>query len=336
MSDFTLVLLRVNGFTLGKAAPGRFDLAQGSNAAASRQWTAVFSQERFMCRWSPAALALVFLNLGAAASAQDPPEVAARYRSQVERRLDVPQAEVQRYASLAEAAFAKAGVQLERAQYVAVVDRSPYVQALLLLWRSAQGDWSGIGAAPVSTGRPGSFDHFETPLGVFEHSTANPDFRAEGTLNENGIRGYGAKGLRIFDFGWQQVPKGWGDGKVIEMRLQMHATDADALEQRLGTVQSKGCVRIPAAVNRFIDHYGLLDADYERAARAGQNLWVLRDDREPVAGAGRYLVVVESTRDDRPDWSPSPFLPHRRPAAPPHKAPTASLASRSAKACTCV
>ena len=105
-------------------------------------------------------------------------------------------------------------------------------------------------------------------LGVFAHSLDNPDFRAEGTLNSNGIRGYGAKGMRVFDFGWQRVPKGWGDGAVSEMRLQMHATDPDLLERRLGSAQSKGCIRIPATLNRFLDRHGVLDADYERAARA--------------------------------------------------------------------
>jgi hypothetical protein len=187
---------------------------------------------------------------------------------------------------------------------------------LLLFWRSAQGDWVGVGASPVSTGMPGSFDHFETPLGVFEHSAANPDFRAEGTLNASGIRGHGIKGMRVFDFGRQSVPKGWGDGNVIEMRLQMHATDPDVLEQRLGSAQSRGCIRIPASLNRLLDYHGVLDADYERLVREGRDLRVLRDDREPVADAGRHLIVVESVRDDRPDWSPPPFLPHRKPAAP--------------------
>jgi hypothetical protein len=197
-----------------------------------------------------------------------------------------------------------------------VVDRDPWVQAILLLWRAAPGEFVLVGASPVSTGRPGTYDHFETPLGVFEHSLANPDFRAEGTLNSNGIRGYGAKGMRIFDFGWQNVARGWGTGAVSEMRLQMHATDPDLLERRLGSTQSKGCIRIPATLDRFLDHYGVLDAAYEEAVRAGEPQWVLDPQREPVAGAGRYLLVVESGRSDRPDWSPGPFIPHSKPAAP--------------------
>ncbi len=268
----------------------------------------------------------VALVLGCAcglAAAQGPADLAARYNSQVEARLAVPQDEARRYGRLADEALARAGVALEQSQYVLVVDRDPWVQAVFLLWRAAPGESVLVGASPASTGLAGSFDHFATPLGVFGHSLANPDFRAEGTLNSNGIRGYGAKGMRVYDFGWQQVPKGWGDGAVSQMRLQLHATDPDLLERRLGSAQSKGCIRIPAALNRFLDYFGVLDADYEQAVReksapeAGK-LWVLGPRREPVAGAGRYLVVVESGRSERPDWSPAPFLPHRRPPpAPP-------------------
>jgi len=86
-----------------------------------------------------------------------------------------------------------------------------------------------IGASPASTGKPWRFDCFMTPPGVFEHSIDNPDFRAKGTRNGNG------KGV-----------KGWGLGGESRMRLQMHATDPDLPEQRLGTAQSKGCIRIPA------------------------------------------------------------------------------------------
>lgn len=244
-------------------------------------------------------------------------DMTAVYGSKVDLSLSVPAAETQRYARLAESALVQAGMAPAHAQYLLVVDRHPYVQAALLFWRSQRGEYRWIGASPVSTGMPGSFDHFETPLGVFDHSLANPDFRAEGTFNENGIRGYGAKGMRVFDFGWQKVPKGWGDGKVIEMRLQMHATDPDALERRLGSAQSKGCIRIPASLNRLLDHYGVLDADYEQAQHRGEKPWVLEEPREAVPDPGRYLVVVETRRNDRPSWSPRPSLPHRKPAPAP-------------------
>lgn len=252
------------------------------------------------------AIVLACALLPAAAGPVGPGELAAVYGTRVDRRLVVPDSEAQRYAQLAENAFAQAGTVPDRAQYVVVVDRSPAVQALLLLWRSARGDWQLVGASPVSTGRPGTFDHFATPLGVFDHAASNPDFRAEGTYNENHIRGYGVEGMRVFDFGWQRVAKGWGDRAAIDMRLQMHATDPDVLEPRLGTAQSKGCVRIPATLNRLLDLYGVLDADYERLLDEGRHFWVLDDDRVPVADPGRYLVVVDTQRTQRPAWSPLP------------------------------
>lgn len=264
-------------------------------------------------RSAAAAACLLLLCIGqAGATAWTPAQLAGEYARQVDRRLDVPPAEVQRYALLAERAFEAAGIQPAEAQYIVIVDRDPQVQALLLVWRSVTGSYQMVGASPVSTGRPGSFDHFETPLGVFEHSLANPDFRAEGTLNENGIRGYGAKDMRVFDFGWQHVAKGWGDRQVIEMRLQMHATDPDQLERRLGTVQSKGCIRIPATLDQLLDVHAILDADYERARADGDKLWMLREDRTPVPEPGRYLVVVDTRRQERPDWSPLPQPPRKR------------------------
>lgn len=264
----------------------------------------------------PLARAIVLALAACAASAfaaapQSPTELGQAYAARVDRRLHVPAQEVQRYADLAEQAFQRANVMPIEPQYVVVVDRNPHVQALLLMWRSVEGDYQLAGASPVSTGRPGTYDHFQTPLGVFEHTPTHMDYRAEGTYNENGIRGYGVKGMRVFDLGWQRAPKGWGDHAVIQMRLQMHATDPDQLEQRLGTIQSEGCVRIPATLNKLLDHYGVLDAEYEDLAEGGQRLKVLQEDREPVADAGRYVVIVDSGRTTRPGWA-SLHSAHRR------------------------
>jgi hypothetical protein len=137
---------------------------------------------------------------------------------------------------------------------------------------------------------------------------SNPDFRAEGTKNEFGIRGYGVKGMRVYDFGWQQATRGWGGGGTSTMRLQLHATDPDILERRLGSVQSKGCIRIPASLNRLIDQYGLLDADYERGLAEGKKYWLLLPQRTPVSTPGRYMIVVDTQRKQRPAWSPKPNL----------------------------
>jgi hypothetical protein len=232
-----------------------------------------------------------------------PRELADLYARQVDRKIAVPFFEIHLYAELSESAMAAAGISA-RQEYVVVVDRNPHTQLVLLMWRSALGKYRLIGASPVSTGQPGRFDHFVTPLGVFLHGLDNPDFRAEGTYNENGIRGYGVKGMRVYDFGWQMTPRGWGDGHVSQMRLQMHATDPVFLEPRLGHAQSKGCIRIPASLNRLLDLHGVIDAEYEQAVQEGRQLGVLLPHRQPVPEAGRFLIVVDSMRTARPRWMP--------------------------------
>lgn len=225
------------------------------------------------------------------------------YEEEVDRRLTLPAEEQHRYAGLLAAELEQAGFFDLQSQYFVLVDRNPNVQSVMIYWKSASEDYFFIGAAPASTGRPGEFDHFQTPVGVFEHSITNFDYRSEGTKNALGIRGYGEKGMRVYDFGWQQAKRGWGKGGESAMRLQMHSTDPDLLERQVGSPQSKGCIRIPATLNVFIDRYGLLDADYEWAAVEGKNIWVLRPDREPTPWSGRYFVIVDSQRIKRPDWS---------------------------------
>jgi hypothetical protein len=247
-------------------------------------------------------LAVVFLTLAFGAAAEEAP-LRREFAASVPKALDPPGIIVATYGVLLDDALATHDLVLLREQFVLLVDRSPAVQAALVLWGSSTVGWSLVGAAPVSTGVPGRFEHFTTPLGVFEHSLANPDFRAEGTRNELGIRGYGRRGMRIFDFGWVAAPKGWGDRAWSVMRLQVHATDPDVLEPRLGTAQSKGCIRIPATLNEFLDLNGLLDADYDEALDAGRTLWVLRTDRRRHAAAGRWLVVIDSEAAVRPAWA---------------------------------
>lgn len=252
--------------------------------------------------------------LAAAAVAAQPPEQAStivaqsvrQFAAEVDRRLEVPPEAQRRVIELTELAFDQAGVGDVSGQHVLVVDRSAQVQAIFVLVRTPAGDWRWIGASPVSTGRVGSFEYFRTPLGVFRHTPANPDFRAEGTFNANGIRGYGVRGMRVFDFGWVVAERGWGRGGFSPMRLQMHATDPDRLEPRLGRVESKGCIRIPATLNVWLDRRGIIDADYNEALAAGAAMWVLRADRQPTPWPGRYLVVVDSGTRVRPHWSPPP------------------------------
>jgi len=227
----------------------------------------------------------------------DQERVQQAFSAAVKRRHAIPPARADYYAGLLKTALAQDGLERDAGGWVLVADRNPRVQTILLYTRpDADSPWRWVGAAPISTGRPGRFDYFVTPTGVFEHTMDNMDFRAEGTLNENGIRGYGARGMRVYDFGWVEAERGWGKGGRSEIRLQMHATDPTYLERRLGQAASKGCVRIPAALDRIVDHFGLLDADYLAAAARGDDLWVLQPDRAPVAFPGRYLVIVDSAQ----------------------------------------
>ena len=234
-----------------------------------------------------------------------PADLAGVYARDVDRRLTLPEPEQAMYAHLLAGSLQAAGVRLERAQWVVLVDRSAFVQAVMLWWTEPAGPGLFIGASPVSTGRPSGFEHFETPTGVFEHSLADPDFRAEGTPNELGICGYGQRGMRVYDFGWVMARRGWASGEQL-MRLQMHATDPERLEPRLGRRESKGCIRIPATLDELLDRYAVLDAAYEDAMREGRRFWLLRPDREPTPWSGRYLVIVDSNRTARPAWAVPP------------------------------
>jgi hypothetical protein len=223
------------------------------------------------------------------------------------KQLNVPAAAQLLYGAKLQQALQENSVGLIANEYVVPVDRSKNVQALFIYFRAKpDGIWQMFGATPVSTGLPGSYDHFITPLGVFEHTPRNMDFRSEGTLNEFKIRGYGARDMRIYDFGWAQGERGWGKGGKSQMRFQMHATDPDKLEPVLGVRHSKGCVRIPAALNVFFDNHGILDADYEARVAAGQSLWILKPRRTPTPWAGHYLVIIDSALSVRPGWSPLP------------------------------
>ena len=201
----------------------------------------------------------------------------------------------------AKAAMAAGGPTIDRAQFLVVVDRNPGVQQMRIVLARPNGAWESLGGSKASTGQTGRRDYYLTPIGVFLHTDAILDWRAEGTFNANHIRGLGLKGMRVWDFGWQLATKGWGPGEEQgEIRLLLHATDPVYLEQRLGHPASKGCVRIPAAMNRFLDHYGILDADYEQVAKGDPRFEaVLLPARAPTPLAGNALVVVDSSERSR-------------------------------------
>jgi len=199
------------------------------------------------------------------------------------------------------AAIAAGGERTDRAQLLVVVDRNPQVQQLRVVLARPDAAWQNLGGTKVSTGQMGRQDYYLTPTGVFLHTDAILDWRAEGTFNAQHIRGLGLKGMRVWDFGWQVATKGWGPGEQGEIRLLLHATDPAYLEQRLGRPASKGCVRIPAAMNRFLDRHGILDVDYERAAKVDPRFAaLLLPDRIPTPLAGDMLVVVDSSAAPRP------------------------------------
>jgi hypothetical protein len=187
---------------------------------------------------------------------------------------------------------------IDRPQLLVVVDRNPAVQQLRIILARRGALWQVIGGSKVSTGQAGRRAYFITPVGVFLHTDGILDYRALGTFNENHIRGLGLKGMRVWDFGWRTAERGWRvERDEAEIRLLMHATDPDYLEQRLGRPASQGCVRIPATMNRFLDVHGVLDADYERAARDDARFRaILPAQREPTALAGNALVVVDSSQ----------------------------------------
>jgi hypothetical protein len=221
-----------------------------------------------------------------------------------------------RWVMLARAQLAATQTEILRPQLIVVVDRGVKVQQLALLVAQPTGPYEVIGAVHVSTGQAGRFDHYVTPTGVFRHTDAILDYRAQGTYNENHIRGLGLKGMRVWDFGWQWARKGWAPGvgkpSEIQIRLEMHATDPAVLEQRIGRTASQGCVRIPSTMNRFMDKQGVLDAGYEQAAVTDiRYRALLLRDRTGSILAGDALVVIDSSV---PPGTPPDQHPDPRPA----------------------
>lgn len=217
--------------------------------------------------------------------------------AEVPQSLPLSPAQKLRWIHLAQDMVTHAGYSITRAQVLVVVDRNPAVQRLaLVLALPDSADWTVIGSVKVSTGTRGRKYYFVTPTGVFPNTPDRLGYRAEGTKNENGIRGIGAKGMRVWDFGWHSAEKGWlSTGARGDIRLEMHATDPDFLESRLGHPASEGCVRIPAKFNVFLDRHGLLDVEYEQAASYDDRFKaLLRKDRIPSPIAGEALVVVDS------------------------------------------
>jgi hypothetical protein len=179
-----------------------------------------------------------------------------------------------------------------QSQYFVYVDRNPEKQIILVcFFDSVRKNITVIGADKISTGNQNRRGYFITPVGVFENTIRNEGYRALGTKNKKGWRGLGVKGSRVYDFGWQKTQK---NNQEIEIRFLLHATDPVFGEKRLGKVDSKGCIRISGKLNKFLDHFGLLDQEYEANKNKKSIAWLLKSDREPVVYAGKYLLVGDS------------------------------------------
>ena len=138
--------------------------------------------------------------------------------------LSIAAEESKAYVVRLQSALDSAQIQLASPQFVVLIDRNANVQAALIYWGSVAQGWSLVVAAPMSIGLHGKYEHFTTPLGVFDPSMLNPDFRAEGSTSKLGYRGYGRKGMRIYDFGWVDAPRGRVDGAKGVLRFQIDGT----------------------------------------------------------------------------------------------------------------
>lgn len=187
------------------------------------------------------------------------------------------------------------GVQIDNPQILFIVDRAVDVQRLWAVYApSSTGDWEVIGAVKVSTGKPYRYEHYKTPVGVMINNNVNPGYRALGTRNKYGIRGIGAKGMRVWDFGWQTTTD-WKNpnGRPAIVQLEMHATDPTYLAPFLGKPISEGCIHIPAKFNVFADHNGLIDGLLNPNDPNVE--WLFGKDHHQTPLAGDKVVVIDTS-----------------------------------------
>jgi hypothetical protein len=183
-----------------------------------------------------------------------------------------------------------------RPQLLLLVDRAAAAQIMAVTLVTPDGRWQILGTSHVSTGKPGRKEHYKTPVGVLLNNGAELGYRAQGTYNQNHIRGLGVKGMRVWDFGWRTTDDWRYVKSTIEIRVEMHATDPTILARRLGRPDSEGCIRVPAALNRFLDRHGIIDADI--AAFAVRNIAyraLLPAHAKPTPLAGDAVVVIDSS-----------------------------------------
>jgi hypothetical protein len=185
---------------------------------------------------------------------------------------------------------------VRRPQLVLIIDRALKGQTFSVTLAQPAGAWEMLGTRAVSTGKPGRKEHFKTPVGVLLNDGSELGYRAHGTYNENHIRGLGVKGMRVWDFGWQTSDDWRTPGATMQVRVEMHATDPAVLAQRLGRADSEGCIRVPEAVNRFLDRHGIIDADIEKLGETNAGYHALLSPYlTPTPLAGVAVIVVDTS-----------------------------------------
>jgi hypothetical protein len=182
---------------------------------------------------------------------------------------------------------------IETAQYLLFVDRNPEKQIAIVFFVDPKNKQVIlIGADKISTGDPNRKGHFVTPVGLFEN-LPKCSFRAKGTKNKKGIQGFGIKNSRVWDFGWIETQT--KKGEPFKIRFMIHSTDPIYGEPKLGRIASKGCVRVSAKMNRFLDYFGILDAGYENNKRS---MAMLLKKRETVSSPGKFIFISDSSDEE--------------------------------------
>ncbi len=226
---------------------------------------------------------------GQAAGIYTPYELAQRYRQQVDQRLRLPADVIGMYAAAAEEELLDYDEAMRAPQYLLVVDSNPNVQAAFLFWRLMAGHYQLIGASPVSTASPVQAPRLEGPQGLFDQSHSAVAAHADPAE---------PRSLRIYDFNSRRAQLAPGSAGHSNKRLQARAADRQSA-QFLGSARSDGCILLPASLIAFLDEFGVLDADAAGMVNA-------REGRPRLPYPGRYLLVIDSDRDERPEWSPAP------------------------------
>jgi hypothetical protein len=223
---------------------------------------------------------------GMASIVYTPHELMEQYRRDVVPRLAMPADEVRLYGGIAELQLYNVGRELLAPQYLLVIDSNPYVQAAMLFWRLLPGSYELVGASPVSTSAVAS-NELSTAQGLFEQGQA-------GNVDASCARTCSRGKQRIYDFGWQRSNQGFAAPGVADLRVQVRGADRQA-ERRLGTPCPDGCILLPASLISFLDEYGILDDGVPG-----------RVQRHVLPYRGRHLMLVDSEREERPEWSPAP------------------------------